>query len=32
MDGVVLEPTLYVDGEKRIENGKFLKRIDGPLN
>jgi 2,5-dihydroxypyridine 5,6-dioxygenase len=27
MDGVVLEPTLYVDGEKRIENGKFLVDI-----
>ena len=27
MDGVVLEPTLYVDGEKRIEDGRFLVDI-----
>lgn len=27
MDGVILEPTLYVDGEKRIEDGKFLVDI-----
>ena len=31
MDGVILEPTLYVDGDKRIENGRFLRPIDGPL-
>jgi len=31
MDGVILEPTLYVDGDKRIENGKFLRPVDGPL-
>lgn len=24
MDGVVLEPTLYVDGEMRLEDGRFL--------
>jgi 2,5-dihydroxypyridine 5,6-dioxygenase len=24
IDGVVLQPTLYVDGEKKIENGEFL--------
>jgi hypothetical protein len=30
MDGVVLEPTLYVDGKKRIENGKFLVPLDRP--
>lgn len=29
MDGVVLEPTLEVDGEKRIEDGRFLVPI-GP--
>lgn len=31
LDGVILEPTLYVDGEMRIENGRFLRRVDGPL-
>lgn len=31
MDGVVLEPTLYVDGEMRMEDGRFLRRVDGPL-
>lgn len=30
MDGVILEPTLYVDGQKRLENGKFLVPIEGP--
>jgi hypothetical protein len=29
MDGVVLEPTLYVDGAKRIEHGRFLVPIEG---
>ncbi len=29
MDGVILEPTLYVDGVKRIENGNFLVPIEG---
>lgn len=29
MDGVILEPTLYVDGEMRIEHGKFLRSIEG---
>lgn len=29
MDGVILEPTLYVDGEMRIDNGKFLRPIEG---
>jgi len=28
MDGVILEPTLYVDGDKRIEHGQFLRPID----
>ena len=28
MDGVILEPTLYVDGVKRIEHGRFLVAID----
>ena len=28
MDGVILEPTLYVDGDKRIEHGKFLRPLD----
>jgi leucyl aminopeptidase (aminopeptidase T) len=28
MDGVILEPTLYVDGVKRIEDGRFLVPID----
>jgi len=27
MDGVILEPTLYVDGEERIRNGRFLVPI-----
>lgn len=30
MDGVILEPTLYVDGEMRIEHGRFLKPLDRP--
>ncbi len=30
MDGVILEPTLYVDGEMRIENGRFLRNVEGP--
>jgi hypothetical protein len=29
MDGVILEPTLYVDGEKRMEDGRFLRPIEG---
>jgi leucyl aminopeptidase (aminopeptidase T) len=29
MDGVILEPTLYVDGQKRIDNGRFLVPIEG---
>jgi leucyl aminopeptidase (aminopeptidase T) len=28
MDGVILEPTLYVDGVKRIEDGRFLVPIE----
>jgi len=28
MDGVILEPTLYVDGDMRIEAGRFLRPID----
>ncbi|PCJ87516.1 MAG: hypothetical protein COA52_14030 [Hyphomicrobiales bacterium] len=28
MDGVILHPTLYVDGEKRIDNGRFLVPIE----
>ena len=28
MDGVILHPTLYVDGEKRIDRGRFLVDID----
>lgn len=28
MDGVILEPTLYVDGDMRIQNGRFLRPID----
>lgn len=28
MDGVVLEPTLYVDGLKRIDHGRFLVPLD----
>ncbi len=31
MDGVILQPTLYVDGEMRIENGRFLRPVDRPL-
>lgn len=30
LDGVILEPTLYVDGDMRIEHGKFLRPIDRP--
>jgi hypothetical protein len=29
MDGVILEPTLYVDGEMRMDNGRFLRPIEG---
>ena len=29
MDGVILEPTLYVDGSLRIEHGRFLSPIEG---
>jgi 2,5-dihydroxypyridine 5,6-dioxygenase len=29
MDGVILEPTLYVDGVKRMDNGRFLVPIEG---
>jgi hypothetical protein len=29
MDGVILEPTLYVDGVKKIDNGHFLVPIEG---
>jgi hypothetical protein len=29
MDGVILEPTLYVDGVKRIENGTIQVPIEG---
>jgi hypothetical protein len=28
MDGVVLEPTLYVDGEERIRDGRFLVPVE----
>src|SRR4029453_18852169 len=28
-DGVILEPTLYVDGAKRIDNGRILVPIEG---
>jgi hypothetical protein len=28
MDGVILHPTLYVDGRKGIEDGRFLVEID----
>lgn len=31
MDGVILQPTLYVDGDMRIENGRFLRPVDRPL-
>ncbi|RYG88482.1 MAG: hypothetical protein EON59_04300 [Alphaproteobacteria bacterium] len=31
MDGVILEPTLYVDGDKRIEHGRFLRPVDRPM-
>ena len=27
MDGVILHPTLYVDGERKIDNGRFLVPI-----
>lgn len=29
MDGVILEPTLFVDGIKKIDNGRFLVPIEG---
>lgn len=29
MDGVILEPTLYVDGAMRIEHGRFLADVEG---
>jgi hypothetical protein len=29
MDGVILHPTLYVDGEMRMEHGRFLRPIEG---
>src|SRR5439155_22241813 len=29
MDGVILEPTLYVDGVKRIEDGRIQVPIEG---
>jgi leucyl aminopeptidase (aminopeptidase T) len=29
MDGVILEPSLYVDGALRIEHGRFLVPIEG---
>jgi hypothetical protein len=29
MDGVILEPTLYVDGKMKIDNGRILVPIEG---
>jgi 2,5-dihydroxypyridine 5,6-dioxygenase len=29
MDGVILESTLYVDDEMRIEDGRFLRQVEG---
>lgn len=29
MDGVILEPTLHVDGVKKIDNGRFMVPIEG---
>jgi leucyl aminopeptidase (aminopeptidase T) len=29
MDGVLLEPTLYVDGDMRIDHGRFLRPVEG---
>jgi len=31
MDGVLLEPSLYVDGDLRIEHGRFMRPVDRPL-
>lgn len=31
MDGVILQPTLYVDGVCRIERGEFTVPLDGPV-
>lgn len=28
MDGVILEPTLYVDGDKRIDDGRFMVDVN----
>jgi leucyl aminopeptidase (aminopeptidase T) len=30
MDGVILHPTLYVDGVKKLDDGKFLVPTEGP--
>jgi hypothetical protein len=29
MDGVILQPTLYVDDEMRIQDGRFLRQVEG---
>jgi leucyl aminopeptidase (aminopeptidase T) len=31
LDGILLEPTVYVDGDKRIEDGRFLRNVEGPM-
>lgn len=31
MDGVILQPSLYVDGDLRIEHGRFTRPVDRPL-
>jgi 2,5-dihydroxypyridine 5,6-dioxygenase len=28
MDGVILEPTLYVDDEMRMQDGRFLRQVE----
>lgn len=32
MDGVILEPTLYVDDEMRIQDGRFLRQVERGIN
>lgn len=32
MDGVILEPTLYVDGDLRIKDGRFMRPVDRPYD
>jgi len=31
LDGVILDPTLYVDGHRRIQDGDFVRPIEGEV-